>query len=154
MQRCDHEEADTRIPAHVLHALDKGSNQVLNRTVDTDVVVIMIGLFHDLVSLNSTADHWIAFGMGKYLQYINVNATCTSLGPEKSRALPIFHSFTGCDTTSCFFGKGKKSSWDAWKSYPAVTESFLHLRDHPYNHVEKDDTIFKLLERFTVVIYL
>ena len=26
MQRCDHEEADTRIAVHVLHALNKGHN--------------------------------------------------------------------------------------------------------------------------------
>lgn len=113
MQRCDHEEADTRIAVHVLHALTKGSDKVLIRTVDTDVVVIMIGLFHDLVSLNPSADIWISFGMGKSLQYISINGTYASLGPETSRALPFFHSFTGSDTTSCFFGKGKKTTWAA-----------------------------------------
>ena len=30
MQRCDHEEADTRIAVHVQHALDKGCKQVLS----------------------------------------------------------------------------------------------------------------------------
>ena len=35
MQRCDHEEADTRIAVHVVHALNKKHNQVLIRTVDT-----------------------------------------------------------------------------------------------------------------------
>ena len=134
MPRCDHEEADTRIAVHVLHALTKGSDKVFIRTVDTDVVVIMIGLFHDLVSLNPSADIWISFGMGKNLQYISINATCESLGSETSLALPFFHSFNGCDTTSCFFGKGKKSTWDAWKAYPAVTEAFLYLKDHPITH--------------------
>ena len=55
MQRCDHEEADTRIAVHVLHALSKGHNQVLIRTLDTDVVVVMIGLFNELLSLHPSA---------------------------------------------------------------------------------------------------
>ena len=36
----------TRIAVHVLHALHKGHSQVLIRTVDTDILVIMIGLFN------------------------------------------------------------------------------------------------------------
>ena len=49
MQRCDHEEADTKIVLHVQHALDKGCKQVFVRTVDTDVLVILIGLFDDMI---------------------------------------------------------------------------------------------------------
>ena len=111
----------------------------------------MIGIFHDLIALYPSAAIWIGLGMGKYVQYISVNATCAFLGPQKSRALPMFHSFTGCDTTSCFFGKGKKSAWDAWKSFPDVTEAFKFLQDHPYYQLDKDDSIFRLLERFIIV---
>ena len=110
MQRCNHEEANIRIALHVQHALDKGCKQVFVRTVDTDVLIILIGLFHDMITSCPSAAIWIGLGMGKYVQYISVNSTCAFLGPETSRALPMFHSFTGCDTTSCFFGKGKKSA--------------------------------------------
>ena len=50
MQRCNHEEADTRIALHVQHALDKGCKRVFVRTVDTDVLIILIGLFHDMIT--------------------------------------------------------------------------------------------------------
>ena len=51
MQRFDrHQEADTRIAVHVQHALDKGCKQVFVRTVDTDVLVILIGLFHGMIA--------------------------------------------------------------------------------------------------------
>ena len=83
MQRCDHGEADTRITVHVLHALNKGYNQVFIRTVDTDVVVILIGVFPDSIAMHPSASIWIGLGMGKYFQNINVNAICASLGPEK-----------------------------------------------------------------------
>ncbi|KAK2549911.1 hypothetical protein P5673_029513 [Acropora cervicornis] len=65
MQRCNHEEADTRIALHVQHALDKGCKQVFVRTVDTDVLIILIGLFHDMITLCPSAAIWIGLGMGK-----------------------------------------------------------------------------------------
>ena len=50
MQTFDrHREADTRITVHVQHALDKGRRQVFVRTVDTDVLVILIGLFYGMI---------------------------------------------------------------------------------------------------------
>ena len=42
----DHEEADTRMCLHVLHALSKGAQNMLVSTVDTDVIVILVGIFH------------------------------------------------------------------------------------------------------------
>jgi len=85
----------------------KGHDPVLIRTVDTDiVVVIMIGLFNELLSLHPSANVWISLGIGKHFQAISFNAICASLVPDSSRAMPPFHSFTGSDTTSCFQGKG------------------------------------------------
>ena len=42
MQVCNHEEADTRIFVHVRDAVEHGAQNVLIRTVDTDVVVIAV----------------------------------------------------------------------------------------------------------------
>ena len=33
------------------------------------------------------------------------STTCKSLGEPQSRALPMFHAYSGCDTTSAFNGK-------------------------------------------------
>ena len=63
-------------------------------------------------------------GTRKNYKYLNINSFCHALGEQKSLTLPIFHSFTGCDTTSAFFGKGKKVAWEAWNSYPEVTRAF------------------------------
>ena len=109
MADCNHEEADTRIMVHIRHALEHGAETVLVRTVDTDVVVILVGLFFDLVTIQPSCDFWIAFGMGKNYRLYHINSICESLGEPRSRALPVFHAFSGCDTTSAFNGKGKKS---------------------------------------------
>ena len=115
MPPCNHEEADTRIVIHVLHALQSGCTSVLIRTVDTDVVVILVGKFDRLIAERSDADIWIAFGMGKHFHFISVNRVCVSLGETRARCLPVFHALSGCDTTSAFVGKGKQSAWQAWQ---------------------------------------
>ena len=45
----------------------------------------------------------------------------SELGPSKGFALPDLHALTGCDTTSAFFGKGKKTAWSMWQPLPKLT---------------------------------
>jgi len=75
--------------------------------------VILIGKFHHLLTLCPDVNVWVAFGTGKSFTYYYVNAIYEDLGKEKSLAVPVFHSFTRCDTTSAFFGRGKKLAWEA-----------------------------------------
>ena len=123
------------------------------RTVDTDVVVILIGKFQHLMTLCADLKIYVAFGTGKSFHYININAIYEKLGSEKALALPVFHSFTGCDTTSSFFGRGKKSACEAWNCYPQVTRAFTYMALHPYTELDTYNENFKLLERFTVILY-
>ena len=91
--------------------------------------------------------------MGKCFQLIHVNSLFQNLGELKCKGLPFFHSFTGCDTTSQFHGKGKKLAWEAWKSYPSVTEAFQFALAHPFQHLAECSPVFQLLECFTCVLY-
>lgn len=126
MADCNHEfeEADTRVVVHILHALEQGIKTIVVRTVDTDVIVILTGVFFELIANNPLADIWVAFGTDKNFRLYSINAICTYLGKERTRALPIFHALTGYDTTPAFRGKGKKSAWQAWQAYD---ESLRHL---------------------------
>ena len=108
MQPCDHDEADTRLVVHLVDAVRGGHTNFLVHTVDTDVIVIIIGKFFYSSSLNSSLNIWVAFGKDKHFSYLHINSICTVLGKDKSLSLPLFHSFTGCDTTSGFLGKEKK----------------------------------------------
>jgi len=108
MSQCDHEEADTRIVIHLIDALKKGLNTCLVRTVDTDVIVILIRQLSYLLTVNSNANIWVVFGTGKNYAFWHINTISFNLGEEKSTGLPFFHSFTGCDTTSSFFRRRKK----------------------------------------------
>ena len=153
MQNCNHEEADTRIVVHIVHGLEQGAKTFHVRTVDTDVVVILVATFYDLIVTQPLIDIWVAFGMGKNYRFYHINAICASLGEQQSRALPVFHSFSGCDTTSAFRGKRKKSVWQAWQAYKDVTDTFVYLASHPFQRLDVDADPFQRLERLTVVLY-
>ena len=59
---CSHEEADSRMMLHVVHAAQQGHHQMLVRTVDTDVVVLAVMVAETLLANDEI---WIAFGAGK-----------------------------------------------------------------------------------------
>ena len=155
MPDCNHEEADTRIVVHLRHALlTEGAVTVLVRTVDTDVVVILVGKFHDLKAVNADVNIWVAFGMGRSFKFISINKICASLGEQKSRSLPIFHAFSGCDTTSTFNGKGKRSAWQAWELCSnAVTPTLEFLSANPFQELKEDSIHFRNLERLVIIMY-
>ena len=102
MDICNHEEADTRLVVHIHHALRHGASHCMVRTVDTDAIVILIGIMHTFTALYPTADIWAAFGSGRNYRYYHINLMVQLLGRQKACALPLFHSFSGCDTTSSF----------------------------------------------------
>ena len=117
--------------------------------METDIVVII----NELLSLHPSANVWISLAMGKHFQ-LTVLMPSASLGPETSRtAMPLFLSLIGCDTTSCFMGRGKKSAWEAWKSYREVTDAFLYLADNPYYHWDTEDPTSSCLSVFNMILY-
>ena len=103
-----------------------------------------------LSEVNDKLDLWVAFGTWNNFQYIAAHEIATKLGPEVSKTLPVFHAFTGCDTESCFGGRGKKTALEAWKSYPDVTVTFLALAHKP---LEVSSRCVEHLERFVVLMY-
>ena len=75
---------------------------------------------------------------------------------EKCKSMSL-HSFTASlaviQHQQAFLGKGKKSAWEAWNSYPEVTQAFVHMSTHPHTRLSVESWIFQFLERCTVVLY-
>ncbi|KAG7168451.1 hypothetical protein Hamer_G002510, partial [Homarus americanus] len=140
---CNQEEAVTRMMVHAADALECGHRRILIRTVDTDVVILAVAL---AIERSEVLDKlWLTFGTGKNRRYI-----AKALGPEKSRALPVFHAIKGCNTVSAFAGHSKKTAWATWNAFPEVTTAFLSLASTPS---EQPDGVLSILERFIVMIY-
>lgn len=138
---------------HLQDALSDGLTTALVRTVDTNVVVILLGKFHHLVASCPAADIWNTLGTRKAFTYVHVVAAADDLGEAKCLTLPGFDSFTGCDTVSLFFGKGLRTAWQAWNSFTAITEAFSNIALNPYKDMNELDNDFELLEHYTVVLY-
>ena len=56
MPNYNHEEADTRVDVHILHALEEGLKEIQVCTVDNDVMVISVGVFFELTMTQPFAD--------------------------------------------------------------------------------------------------
>jgi len=78
---------------------------------------------------------------------------CSSPWRGKVYSPPHFPQLHRLQHGLCLFGKGKLSAWAAWKCYPAVTDAFRFIAENPFVAMELNSHHFKLLERFTVVLY-
>lgn len=98
------EEADTRLYLHASFAA-AASTDVVIVSPDTDVFVIGIAL-QSLIP----AHLYFCTGRGTNLRTIDLQTIQVHLGDEVSKSLIGLHCFTGCDSTSAFYGKGKKKA--------------------------------------------
>lgn len=114
---CNHEEADTRIMVHALHAAKNGHSNILIRTIDTDVLVLAASQHYEIPAEKT----WIAFGIGKDFRYISVDKIAQTLGIDRLKSLPIFHALTSCDTVSFFARRGKIQAWDLWRVFNKIS---------------------------------
>lgn len=131
MNQCNHEEADTRVLVHLLHAL-QSSPLGMVYTGDTDVVVILLTNFHHIKALNPDAEIWISFKAGKTTKMISLNTIATNLGSTTCKAMALFHAFTGTDSTSSFKFKGKRSCCALMTKVPSLMEEFATIVNTPF----------------------
>ena len=62
------QQADTRMMLHLYHASRQGHSKTFLRSVDSDVVVLTINIFHQL----RLSELWIGYGTGKTYKYISI----------------------------------------------------------------------------------
>ena len=98
------EEADTRLLLHALHASQQvNQDAIIIQTPDTNVAVIAFSIAHEI-------HLWILLNTGTKCRrrIIDITSVANYMGSNLCMALPGFHAFTGADSTSSFWGRGKK----------------------------------------------
>ena len=100
-----HEEADTLV---AFHAKQAPEGNILVRSTDTDVLVILLGLAGRSRESNIILD----YGSGNHRRYIVVSNSAAILnekqaGDDRSTAWYACIDRGGCDFTLCVFRKGK-----------------------------------------------
>ena len=144
LQPCNQAEADTRILLHLANAV---TVRYL-RTVDIDIVVLALQFFDTL----GLSELWVGFGTGKKYRDVLVHSLHAGLGPSKSIALTLFHSLSGCDTTSQCIVCGKKTAWTVWNNFPDLIDTLVALMLNP-NMFGIESIHMQRIERFVVLMY-
>ena len=65
--------------------------------------------------------------------------------------LPAFQALAGCDTTSAFVGKGKRTARSVWIKFKDVTLLYLHLPKHQRQNTQMRDSR-PTIKRFVIVM--
>ena len=84
------EEADTRIVAHILHALNSSCPSIIVKTSDSDIVVILTDHYGGFHEINEDSQIHVLYGTGKNKRILSIGSMSNALGPTRSLALPLF----------------------------------------------------------------
>ena len=99
---CTAEEADPRLVGHSMNGIRNGYKNVVVRTVDTDVLILLISYF-PFMKDNDSQVYALLGNQATNQKLYHVNKLSCNLGLEFCKGLPFFYSFTGCDTVSSMF---------------------------------------------------
>ena len=123
---CRAEEADTRMFLHAKHVANvTACPAIVIRSSDTDVMALAIYFQKEidsqlLMQRQTKKIKW---------KFVDIASIKRQLGPDICDALPGFHAFSGCDTTSGFNGKGKKGFFKLLSSNENFREAMKKLGD-------------------------
>ena len=142
---------------YVASAFTRGGTIVV-RSVDSDVLIIAVSIFQELLVINKDANLWVTLGTGNKITSYHINAIFanveTEMGPETAFALAFFTTFTGCDTVSSFFGKGKSTCFLAWRSQSErILREIIGSLRGPFNPLTVLSNAFKCAEILAISFY-
>ena len=140
----DHEEADTRLILHAKHASDACIYScVVIRSPDTDVAIICLRFSQRIPKL------YFQTGKRNLQRIISIDLMAEVLGTDICKSLIGLHVYSGCDSTSAFYGKGKKKAYDVMKSDPKFIHCFAGLGES----FTASSELAEDLEEFTCKLY-
>ena len=141
------EEADTRIILHCLFAAQTMTDQdkIIVHSPDTDVFILLLSYATDVGKP-------VVFetGSGSSRRLIDISYVASVLGEQCVKALPGFHAFTGCDSTSAFVRKGKKGPYKLMSASATFMDMF-HKLGSDADRVDSD--VYQTLEHFVCAMY-
>lgn len=108
--QADHEEADTRLILHFIHAHMK---TIVVSARDTDVFLLLLAHFEKIQCKHL----YMKAGTLKAPKYLPVHEIHELLSADQLQTLLAFHAVTGCDSVSQFSGHSKKTAWQVFLNH-------------------------------------
>lgn len=121
----DQEEADTRIILHVAYE-SRFSQQILVKSVDTDVLILLVHFYTSVPDLNKITLH-VQLEHSTNKRFISVDKIVYNLGKSICSCLLSIHCLTGCDTTSAFYKIWKRTAFDVLRKNVHCLEKLSKL---------------------------
>ena len=144
------EEADTRIVLHIDFLLQSNSNSnIVVRSTDTDVFILLLYFYCKQFKSSNLEIILFDTGVGDKRKLVNIGKVASSYPADLILALPGFHAFSGCDSTSAFVRQGKLKPFRLLESNPKYHSSFQILGS---SVIVKEDTRTEM-EEFTCLMY-
>ena len=116
---------------HAICCVKTGCNPVVVRTVDTDVLVLMIIHAPFMNENNNSTRVFARMGNNsKQIKVYDVTELASTIGHTFCKRLPFFYAFTGCGTVSSMYNCSKKHFWDELfkqLNIPQLFEVFAEL---------------------------
>ena len=130
----------------LLHAHYAASHSaaVVIKSVDTDVFIISLG-----VSKQFSSRLLFHTGTQAKVRTIDLQANRSQIGDNIAHALIGLHAFTGCESVSGFYGKGKVKAVKLLFKDEVYQEAFGELGMQP----EVPDAMFTKLDSFVCHLY-
>ena len=75
--------------------VNDGILDIVVRSMDTDVLVILLSFMTQFLELNENVKIWLDFGRGEGRRTYNLKQIFFGHGESLCFALPFFHTFTG-----------------------------------------------------------
>ena len=105
------EEPDTRIVLHAIYAANNGSEKIVVRSPDTDVLVLLLHHRTEFILNISTLELEHRVNIPTYLAiYLSTFCLRNSAGSNITSCLSVYCRI-GCATTISFRGSGKKAAF-------------------------------------------
>ena len=116
-----------KLVRHALHCSKEEYSYVLIKTIDHDVLILLISYFASDTEAPLPGNVFANLYTHNSDKWYNVVEIGIEIGKDVCKALPFFYAFSGCDSVSSLHGKGKCTLWDYWvnhKSKNTFTETF------------------------------
>lgn len=105
--QADHEEADTRLILHCVHA---HVETTVVSARDTDVFLLLLAHYEKM----QCEYLYMKAGTSKAPKYLPVHEIHKLLSSDQLQTLLAFHAVTGCDSVSQFSGHSKNTAWQVF----------------------------------------
>ena len=146
----NHEEADSLIPFHCLHAASYNPGcKIKVYSVDTDVYILLLSIAYEI----QTDHFYMVAGKGKRKREIDIHERALAVGRKKCEPLLGLHAFAGADWGGKLATISKKTWIKAFLPLEEDDEIVAVLTILGNDHYRPTLETCIILEKFTCMVY-